>query len=209
MNGLRVEKRKWDGTVSAVDHGARAVAAPPSTIAWFVPRGSERNRPSVPDAAVPHTEHDELWLASTEDWWVLCAQADAERIVALVLHAAAPVEQATGDTLVWIDLDLDFEVHGDDVGLEDEAEFHRHAVTMAYPHETIRGAWQGISELAARYTMEEWPFDGWLDAAIATARDPRGEHRILHTAPLTCSAAAPRSRRPPRDRSPRGSGRGR
>ena len=48
----------------------------------------------------------------------------------------------------WIDLDLDFEVRGDDLSLEDEAQFHDHARSMSYPDEVVRGAWSGISGIA-------------------------------------------------------------
>jgi hypothetical protein len=34
----------------------------------------------------------------------------------------------------------------------------------------IRGAWAGISRMAPRYTMSEWPFDGWLQQELARAR---------------------------------------
>ena len=52
---------------------------------------------------------------------------------------------------------------------EDEAQFHDRARTMGYPDEVVRGAWLGISTIAARYTNGDWPFDGsmqeWLDSA--------------------------------------------
>lgn len=171
--GVRVEKRKWNGAVSTVDSCARRLFAPPSNLAWFVEKGSERRRPS--SASSERVTHDELWVAATDDWWVLCAEADRTGIVSLVLHAAAPVESLDGDTIVWIDLDLDFEVRDGDVRLEDEAELHRHAVTMGYPPDVVRGAWAGVSGLAARYTTGEWPFGGWLDEAVASARAPTSE----------------------------------
>jgi hypothetical protein len=165
---VRVEKRKWNGAVSTVDACARRVPAPPSTTAWFVRRGDERARPSR--ASSEAVLHDELWVAANDDWWVLCVEADGSTIISLVLHAAAPLGPVDGDVVVWIDLDLDFEVRGDDVRLEDEAEFHRHAATMAYPPDVVRGAWGGISGMAARYTMGEWPFDGWLNGTLASVR---------------------------------------
>ena len=42
---------------------------------------------------------------------------------------------------------------------------------MSYPRDVIRGAWAGISRMAPRYTMGEWPFDGWLPQELARARD--------------------------------------
>ena len=104
------------------------------------------------------------------EWWVLCAEAEGGAIVDVILHAAAPVALDDPERIAWIDLDLDFEVHGDEIMLEDEAQFHRHAATMAYPHDVITGAWSGISRIAPRYTTGEWPFDGWLEQGIALAR---------------------------------------
>jgi hypothetical protein len=41
---------------------------------------------------------------------------------------------------------------------------------MAYPDEVVRGAWSGISLMAARYTTGDWPFDGslqaWMDGGL-------------------------------------------
>ena len=86
------------------------------------------------------------------------------------VHASAPFEAPrTSAEIVWVDLDLDFEVAGDHLALLDEDEFHAHARTMAYPIHVVRGAWTGIATVAARYTNGDWPFDGsmqqWVDDA--------------------------------------------
>ncbi len=163
---VHVEKRKWDGSLAAVE-GAVLVRSAPEATVWRVPAGTERQRPRKGRVAV--LEHDELWLAVVGEWWVLCAQLDrdGEGIDELVLHAAAPFEPMADGRIQWIDLDLDFEVRGDDLSLEDEAEFHVHARTMRYPDEVVRGAWAGISAIAARYTTGEWPFDGFLVDCLA------------------------------------------
>ena len=114
--------------------------------------------------------HDELWLTVTDEWWVLCVEADGDDVESLVLHAAVPLEGTTPDRLDWIDLDLDLEVRAGELSLEDEEQFHRHAATMSYPRDVIRGAWAGISRMAPRYTMGDWPFDGWLQQELALAR---------------------------------------
>ena len=66
-------------------------------------------------------------------------------------------------------ISTDFEVTSDEVALQDEAQFHDHARTMGYPDEIVRGAWSGISMIAARYTTGDGPFDGsmqeWVDGA--------------------------------------------
>ena len=143
---VRVEKRKWDGSVSAVDT-ARPLAVPGGSSAWIVPAGSRRERPAS---------------GATED--------ASRSFTGYKVHASAPFETPErDDEIVWIDLDLDFEVTGDDVEIEDEAQFHDHARTMGYPDEVVRGAWSGISTIAARYTNGDWPFDGsmqgWVDGA--------------------------------------------
>ena len=165
---LRVEKRKWDGTLSAVV-SAQSVdePAPITAVAWLIAAGTERRMPSK--GQVETVPRDELWLAVPGEWWVLCARTDeSHRVVEYIVHAAAPFEPPDGDLLRWIDLDLDFEVHGDEVALEDEAQFHEHARSMSYPDDVVRGAWSGISSIAPRYTTGDWPFDGWMDRALAT-----------------------------------------
>jgi len=165
---VRVEKRKWDGRVSTVDERALLVESGVRRLAWFVPAGSERSRPTAGTTEV--VDHDELWLSVNDEWWVLCAEADRDEIASLVLHAAVPVAFTAADRVDWIDLDLDLEVRAGQLSLEDEEQFHRHAATMAYPRDVVRGAWVGISRMAPRYTMGEWPFDGWLERELARAR---------------------------------------
>jgi len=157
---VHVEKLKWDRSLAAVEPADLVQATPEATV-WRVVAGTERQRPRK--GTVEVVGQDELWLAVEGEWWVLCAQmATGGGIEELVLHASAPFEPLTQGRIRWIDLDLDFEVRGDDLSLEDEAQFHDHARTMAYPDEVVRGAWSGISAIAARYTTGEWPFDGFL-----------------------------------------------
>ena len=164
---VRVEKHKWDGRVSTVDERALLVEAEATQLAWYLPAGSERARPTAGTTEV--LAHDELWLTVTDEWWVLCTEADGDEVGSLVLHAAVPVERTAADRIDWIDLDLDLEVRAGELSLEDEEQFHRHAATMSYPREVIRGAWAGISRMAPRYTMGEWPFDGWLRQELGRA----------------------------------------
>ena len=60
MVTMRVVKRKWDGSVSAVDD-ARPVAVSGDRWAWLVPAGSRRERPGK--GAVEVVGRDELWVA--------------------------------------------------------------------------------------------------------------------------------------------------
>ena len=166
---IRVDKRKWDGTVSSVDVAERLPAAD-DVVAWVVHAGGRRQRPSK--HGVEQVTTDEVWLAAPGEWWVLCAYVVAGTITKYKVHAAAPFEPPASDEIVWIDLDLDFDVAGDDVSLQDEAEFHAHARTMSYPDHVVRGAWSGVSALAARYTNDEWPFDGLVQQLARLADRP-------------------------------------
>ncbi|HEU5454462.1 MAG TPA: hypothetical protein VFU85_02130 [Nocardioides sp.] len=165
---IRVVKRKWDGTVSAVDT-AYPLVVPGDRSAWLVHAGTRRERPAA--AAIEVVGSDELWVAVPGEWWVLCGRTDAARSLSgYKVHAAFPFEApCSDDEIVWVDLDLDFDVSGDQVDIQDETQFHEHARSMGYPEAVVRGAWSGISTIAASYTNRDWPFDGtmqeWLDGA--------------------------------------------
>ena len=74
MATVRVVKRKWDGTVSAVDTASR-LAVPGDSWAWLVLAGSRRE---LPDAGtIEVLGSDELWVAVPGEWWVLCGHTDA------------------------------------------------------------------------------------------------------------------------------------
>jgi hypothetical protein len=161
----RAEKRKWDGTLSSTV-AARLLAAPVDAVTWYVAAGAERAHPRKGETERVHPH--ELWVARPGEWWVLCGKGEgAGGIDSYVLHAAAPFASPTAELIVWVDLDLDYEVEGDEVALEDEAQFHAHARSMSYPDDVVRGAWSGISSIAPRYTTGEWPFDGWMGRCLA------------------------------------------
>jgi hypothetical protein len=149
MTTVRVVKRKWDGTVSAVDT-ACPLAVPGDSSAWLVLAGSRRERPV--SGAVELVASDELWVAVPGEWWVLCGYLDAARSLnGYKVHAAAPFEAPSrDDEILWVDLDLDFEVTGDEMALQDEAQFHDHARTMGYPDRSC--AWSGIFTIAVTRT---------------------------------------------------------
>lgn len=165
---VRVVKRKWDGTVSAVNT-AYPLAVPGPSTAWIVRAGSRRDRPRK--RAIEVVARDELWVAVPGEWWVLCGYTDAARsLTGYKVHAAAPFEApGSDDEILWVDLDLDFAITADEVDLQDEDQFHDHALSMGYPDHIVRGAWSGISTIASRYTNGDWPFDGsmqqWMDRA--------------------------------------------
>jgi hypothetical protein len=167
---VRVEKHKYDGTISAVDT-AELTPAPHGAIAWVVRAGTARTHPAR--GTVEEVPTDEVWVARPGEWWVLCAPVGPGGLIdEYVLHAATPFEAPVGDVAVWVDLDLDFEVHGQRSAVEDETQFHEHARAMAYPDEVIVGAWSGISAVAPRFTTGDWPFDGSLADLVDRSAHP-------------------------------------
>jgi protein associated with RNAse G/E len=165
---VRVVKRKWDGTVSAIDT-AHPLLVPGDSSAWIVPAGSRRERPRK--GTVDIVDCDEIWVAVPGEWWILCGYLDSTQTLnGYKVHASAPFEAPGSDEeITWVDLDLDFEVTGNELELLDEDEFHDHARTMAYPNHVVRGAWSGIATIAARYTNREWPFDGSMQEWVGGA----------------------------------------
>jgi len=132
-----VEKRKWDGTVSA-RWVARLVAGPPTVCWWRTHVGTIRERPRL-DAREVVTQ-EELSLAG-RDWWVLTALLGADgRIERMKVDAATPVTSEP-DALLWFyDLDLDLQIDGSTVIVRDADVLQRRAREMGHPDEVCRRA---------------------------------------------------------------------
>ena len=139
-----------------------------------MPAGSRRERPRK--GTIDVVGVDEIWVAVPGEWWILCGYIDPTRSLnGYKVHASAPFEAPPGDDeITWVDLDLDFEVTGNQLALLDEDEFHDHARTMAYPDHVVRGAWSGIATIAARYTNGDWPFDGSMQQWVNGGSEPMG-----------------------------------
>ena len=117
MATVRVVKRKWDGTLSAVDTASR-LAVPGDSWAWLVLAGSRRE---LPDAGtIEVLGSDEVWVAVPGQWWCSAGtRTPPAPLTGYEMHAAAPFEAPrSDDEIVWIDLDLDFEVTGDEVEID-------------------------------------------------------------------------------------------
>jgi hypothetical protein len=159
---ILVEKRKWDGSVSAREE-ALLLESETRCLAWRVRAGTRRERPAR--GGSERVEQDELWLSPSEVPVVLCSYLTAENTVeSYELHAACEATVMEADLLSWIDLDLDVILEDGNVNVVDEATFMEHARTMHYPERVVRAAWSGIAAVAPRFVNHEWPFDGSLDA---------------------------------------------
>lgn len=166
LTRVRIEKRKWDGSLSSTAI-AWLVNGPSEVLRWFVPGGTARRG----ERGRSVTGHDEIWVAEREKWWVLCGESgDGGAIAAIEIHAAVPVERRSETLITWIDLDLDFVVHGEHAELVDVDCFHARARALGYPAAVVHAAWDGVSELAPCFTTRAWPFDGTLETWLGAAR---------------------------------------
>lgn len=167
---VRVEKRKWDGTVSG-RWEAELLSEPPGPWTWLARAGTVRERPRRGETET--LERDELCVAGGEWWVVTCVLAPDGGVERYEVDAAVPVRRSGSDEIAFIDLDLDLEVDGGGggVSLEDESDFRRRAQEMGYPPEVRSGAWRGLRDAAARLSAREWPFD---EATPATPRREGG-----------------------------------
>ena len=86
------------------------------------------------------------------------------------------------DEIVWVDLDLDFEVAGDEMALQDEAQFHDHTRTIGYPDQVVGVRGRAAPRSQAQYTNGDWPFDGsmaerWTPPDSRSTFAPRRHNR--------------------------------
>ena len=156
-----VEKRKWDGSVSA-RWTAWALDAPDGCLAWATPAGTARDRPRRGTADV--IPHDQVTVAPG-GWWLVTAHGDGDGGVDhYLIDAALPPERPEPGRVGFVDLDLDLRFPGDGSAgeLEDLEQFHERARTMGYPESVCAGAWEGLARAHQAYVRGAWPFDGWI-----------------------------------------------
>jgi len=154
-----VEKRKWDGTVSARSV-SRLVSRQGSVWCWRTEIGTIRERPRL--GALEVLTQDELSVAG-QGWWVLTAFLDPDGgIERMKADAATPVAAETDRLLSFIDLDLDLQIEGSTVIVRDEDVMVRRAREMGYPPDVCRRARAALDDVAARWATHRWPFDGAL-----------------------------------------------
>lgn len=162
---VTVEKRKWDGSVSA-RWDARLMERRPGRWVLETPAGTLRARPRAGGARV--LPHREVTVGSGGPWLVTFAYDAAGRLVAARADAVLPPAWAGPGLVTFTDLDLDLEI---DVGtgastVRDEEDLARNGAAMAYPAAVVASAWEGIREVRERLERGRWPFT----APLWTAR---------------------------------------
>lgn len=166
LPSVLIEKRKWDGSVSA-RWKASIIERPPGPWCWFTARGTIRSHPR--SGRVEVVGSGELALAG-EDWWVLTAHIDGDGAIDRIkVDAATPVGTDLDGCLWFCDLDIDLLIGPSGIELCDEDDYTRNAATMGYPAGMRDRADRALADVTARHATRDWPFDGTLDRLAAAA----------------------------------------
>lgn len=168
---IRVEKRKWDGTVSA--RTPAVLLAGGEAPIWRVAPGARRERPRRGTAEPVRLE--EVSVAGGAAWWIATARIAGGRVLAYHVDAALPARLGADGVLRFCDLDLDLVADVSGVRVRDADVLARRAGEMGYPDAVVRGAWAGLADARHRLAAGAWPFDGSLLRFAAFVADPAGE----------------------------------
>jgi hypothetical protein len=153
-----VEKRKWDGSVSA-RWPARLWREGPR-IHWFTPAGTRR--PHLRRGEDEVTEHDEHTASAGRGWIATAVLGTGGAVSRYAVDATVGDEREVDGVLAFVDLDLDLEIGGGRVEVLDLAEFASRRREMGYPDAVMRAALRSLDEARALHEAGRWPFDGSL-----------------------------------------------
>jgi hypothetical protein len=167
---IRVEKLKWDGSVSA-RWEAFPCGVGAGRLGWLTPAGTRRERPRRGTA--DETERDAIGAGEEDAWWVVTASLGDDGEARYVVDASTPPRLESG-VLRFVDLDLDLDVDGEAVALRDVPVFLERVRNMRYPPQARRGAWDGLADAARRHRAGAWPFDDSLATRLRAFRAGAG-----------------------------------
>jgi hypothetical protein len=163
---VRVQSTKYDGSLHN-DYEAYLLDAPDgggvssdagAPLRLHVPAGTsiESYRGRY-ETSVAFTA---LFWPGLEVWWnVYHNHAPVGRRGFVSYANVSTPAEFDGETLRWVDLDLDVVVMADRVELDDEDEFEAHRVRFAYPPDLEARARGAASELLERAARLRPPFD--------------------------------------------------
>jgi hypothetical protein len=153
-----IEKRKWDGTVSA--RWPADMRADGEHLVWRTAAGTRRERPRK---GTTETVEREERSATCGAGWVVTAVVDgAGALVRYEVDATLGGERPWRDLFVFMDIDLDLEIAGDEETVQDLIQFARRRETMDYPPLLLGAALSGLDDALGRSRAGRWPFDGSL-----------------------------------------------
>ena len=168
---VTIEKRKWDGSVSA--RWTAQFSRDGARLTWRTPIGTERDH--------PRTKRRETTgllevSATCGKGWIATARFDSKgRLLGYEVDATAGDESERDGVLVFVDLDLDLDISGDTAVVKDLIEFAQRREEMDYPPGLLSRAVVALDDALTRHRNGQWPFDGsLLDASSENARRRRG-----------------------------------
>lgn len=155
---LIIEKRKWDGSVSA--RWTATAVRDGDRLVWTTPAGTTRERPRR--GGIDVTRRREV-SATLGTGWIVTAVLDGDGTpIRYEVDATVGDEREAAGVLVFIDLDLDLVIDATGTVLKDVSDFVRRQVEMSYPPDLLRRAVTALEEARALHVAGLWPFDGSL-----------------------------------------------
>lgn len=172
MSLVRIRSTKWDGTLHrdslawelGVDNwGTWLAQAPGSTVST---------------SSTKYLSAAGLRLLSSDRWWSVFFMTDQDHAsTAFVYVDIATPAHRTGQTMSFIDLDLDVRRTGSgDIEILDRDQFEAHQTRYGYPDHLVEAAERSCAEVTALLAADREPFArsprGWLAAMANSLRDP-------------------------------------
>lgn len=153
-----IEKRKWDGTVSA--RWTAVLWREGDRILWWTPLGTVRDEPRK--GGTERVGRHELSASCGRGWIVHAILTGEGALVRYEVDATAGGEEVVDGCFSFIDLDLDLEIREGSLEVQDLIEFAERGRTMGYPPHTLSAAIAALEEARELHRTRSWPFDGAL-----------------------------------------------
>ncbi|HSJ72840.1 MAG TPA: DUF402 domain-containing protein [Miltoncostaeaceae bacterium] len=155
---LIIEKRKWDGSVSA--RWTARFQRDGARMTWRTPPGTPREHPR--SGRHETTEHLEV-SATCGEGWIVTAVIDADgELLRYEVDATAGQEVERDGVLAFIDLDLDLEINEGAAEVTDLMQFAERREQMGYPPGMLSAVVTALDKALRRHRRGDWPFDGSL-----------------------------------------------
>jgi protein associated with RNAse G/E len=154
---IQVISRKYDGALRD-EYAAYLVSESPEALVVYAPVGTmgfdhRKGAWSQAPDGVLELYFKAKWYAV----WHICEQNSFQNLI--YAHIAMPAV-LTGDTLAWVDLDLDYRVHLDEsIELLDEDEFAQNSQILGYPPHVMTAVSAACHEVEQLYQQRAYPFN--------------------------------------------------
>jgi uncharacterized protein len=169
VNGrvVRIVSTKFDGSLHN-DFAGRLIEDwtgledPTAPLRLFVPEGTPIQ--SYRGDLVVQVPFTALFWPGQERWWNVyhnhrtLQRSDQRWTPESYANVSSPAT-FDGETVRWVDLDLDVTIRAGVVELLDEDEFAEHRVRMGYPDDVVSGALEAASKLLELAARRAPPFD--------------------------------------------------